>query len=81
MITFLKCDNTNKETRSSSLDKTYKKFALKLYKDSNTIIFKTQIYSSLHNMTCFKYRATITKKCWFEVSHPCIKKSKEQIWV
>ena len=48
---------------SANLDKINEKFALKLYKNSNTIVSKTQIYSSFHNATCFKYAAAITGKC------------------
>lgn len=48
------------ETASASLNKTDTEFALALYKDSNIIAFKTQVYSSSYNATCFKYGVTIS---------------------
>ena len=35
---------TSQEALLANLDKTDEEFALKLYKDSNTMAFKTQIY-------------------------------------
>lgn len=55
-------EKTSCKALSTSLDKTNKKFALKLYKDNNTIIFKIQIYFFSHNVTCFKYKVAITRK-------------------
>lgn len=57
------------EVLSASLNKTDADFALKLYKDSNAIASKTQIHSSSHNTTCFKYGVAATGKCWFDF--PC----------
>lgn len=48
---------------SVSLDKINKKYALKLYKDSNAIASRTQVHSFLYNITCFKYKIAINRKC------------------
>lgn len=61
---------------SASLDETNAVFILKLYKDSNAVVSKTQIYSSLHNTTCFKYGVAVRGKCWFDFSHSYINKIK-----
>lgn len=53
------------------LNKTDEDFALKLYKDSNAVDSKTQIYFFLHNATCFKYRVAANRKCWFDFLLPC----------
>ncbi len=60
----------------TSLDKTDAEFALALYKDSNAVASKTQVHSSLHNTTSFKYRVPISKKCRFNLSRPCIIKTR-----
>lgn len=65
-------EEIKQEALSVSLNETDKDFALKLYKDSNAIIFKTQIHFSLHNITCFKYGATVTKKSRFNLPRPYI---------
>lgn len=67
---------TSQKALSVSLDKTDRKFALKLYQDSNSVVSKTQIYSSSHNVTCFKWKAAITKKYWFGFSRPYIMETK-----
>lgn len=60
------------ETPSVNLNKIDKDFALKLYKYSNDIAFKTQIYLSLYNITYFKYGVAVNKKCQFDFPHLCI---------
>lgn len=50
------------EAPSASLDKTDTEFALTLYKESNTVVSKIQVYSFLYNATCFKYKAAISRK-------------------
>lgn len=52
----------SQEAPSVSLDKTNKKYALKLYKDSNAIASRTQVHSFLYNITCFKYEIAINRK-------------------
>lgn len=47
---------------STNIEKIDLEFALTLYKDNNTITFKTQVHFSLHNLTCFKYKTTVNKK-------------------
>lgn len=47
---------------SINLDKTDIKFVFKLYKNSNSVASKTQVYYFLHNITYFKYSIAITKK-------------------
>ena len=54
--------NINQKILSSSLCKTNGQFALKLYKDSNVIISKMQVYSSFYNATYFKYKFAISRK-------------------
>lgn len=46
----------------ASLNESDKECILKLYKDNNFVAFKTQIHSSLHNITCFKYIAATSEK-------------------
>ena len=53
----------SEKASSVSLDKTDKEFALKLYKDSNVVTSKTQIYSFLYNTTYFKYGTIMIGKC------------------
>lgn len=50
---------------SASLNKSNEEFTLKLYKDSNFVVFKTQIHFFSHNVTCFKYGVAISRKCQF----------------
>ncbi len=64
------------EAPSTSLDKTDAEFALTLYRDSNAIVSKTQVHSSLHKATCFKYGAAISGKCRFDFPRPCIDKTR-----
>lgn len=64
------------KTLSASLNKIDTEFALALYKDSNVVAFIMQIQFSLHNVTCFKYRATVSGKYWFNFLRPCINKTK-----
>lgn len=64
------------EVLSASLNNTDEDFALKFYKDSNIVVSKTEIHFSLHNLTCFKYRAVGTKKCWFNFLCPFIDQTK-----
>lgn len=61
---------------STSLDKTNKEFTLKLYKNSNAVTFRIQVHSSLYNVTCFKYGATLTEKCQFDFFCPYIEEIK-----
>lgn len=61
---------------SMSLDKTNVKFALVLYKNSNTIVFKTQVHFSLHNVIYFKYGTAVNGKCEFDCLCPCIDKTR-----
>lgn len=56
-------EKTSQKASTASLDKTDQEFALKLHKDSNTVASKIQIYFSLHNATCFKFGAAVTRKC------------------
>ena len=53
---------TSQKALSVSLNKTNEEFALKLYRNSNIIVSKTQIHSFLYNMTCFMYRAAMIQK-------------------
>lgn len=46
-------EDISQKAPSASFNKTNNKYALKLYKNSNIVAFKTQIYSFLHNATCF----------------------------
>lgn len=64
------------ETPSVSLNKTDTEFALALYKDSNIITFKTQVYFSSYNATCFKYGVTVSGKCRLDFPRPCIDKTR-----
>lgn len=70
------CKETSQEALSMSLDKTDGKFALKLYQDSNSVASKIQIHSSSYNVTCFRYKAVITRKYWFGFPCPCIAETK-----
>lgn len=76
MADLLVSENTHQEAPSVSLSESNKKFALKLNKNSNFVAFKTQIYSFLHNATCFKYRAAASTKWWFNFLHSCIDKTR-----
>lgn len=40
--------------------------------DSNAIAIKTQLHSSFHNATCFKYRLADSKQCQFDFPQPQI---------
>lgn len=62
IVNVLNFQETSQKSLPASLNKTDKKFILKLYKNSNIIVSKTQIHFFLHNITCFKYRAAIIKK-------------------
>lgn len=73
---FLDFEKTSQEALLPSLNKTNKKFSLKLYQDSNTVTSKTQIHSSLYNATYFKYRAAIIRKYWFKCSRSYVKEIK-----
>ncbi len=64
------------EALSASLGKTDAEFALALYRDSNAIASKMQVHSSLHNATCFKYRAAVSGKYWFDFLYSCIDKTR-----
>ncbi len=64
------------EVLSTSLDETDTEFALALYRDSNAVASKTQVYSSLYNATCFKYGAAVSGKCRFDFLRPCIDKTR-----
>ncbi len=64
------------EAPSASLDEIDAEFALALYRDSNAVASKTQVYSSLHNATCFKYGAAVGGQCRFDFSRPCIDKTR-----
>lgn len=64
------------ETPSASLNITDTEFVLALYKDSNIIAFKKQVYSSSYNVTCFKYGVTVSKKCRLDFPHPYIDKTR-----
>ncbi len=66
----------NHKAPLASLDKTDTEFALGLYRDSNAIPSKTQVYFSLHNATCFKYRAATNGKYRFDFPHPCIDRTR-----
>lgn len=44
IIDILDFEKTSQKAPSASLDKTNKEFIIKLYKDSNIVISKTQIY-------------------------------------
>ncbi len=68
--------NISHEAPSTNLDQTDAEFALALYKNSNAIASKTQVHSSLHNATCFKYGAAVSEKCRFNFSCPCIDKTR-----
>lgn len=76
MADILISKNMHQEASSVSLIEFDKKFTLKLYKDSNFIVSKMQIYSSLYNITYFKYGATASKKYWFDFFHPRIDKAR-----
>lgn len=54
---------TCQKTPSTSLDKANEEFALKLHRNSNAISSRIQVHSFLHNATCFKYGAAMTRKC------------------
>lgn len=69
-------EKTSQETPSASLDKTKEKFVLKLYKNSNAIASRTQVHSSLHNKTSFKYRAAMTGKCQFDFPRLFVEETK-----
>lgn len=62
------------DVSSTNLNEFDKKFALKLFKESNSVASKIQIYCSLYNTTYFKYRATASRKCWFDFFHLHINK-------
>lgn len=62
MTNILVFKNMYQKAPSTKLNKSDKEFTLKLYKDSNFVAFKMQIHFSLHNVTCFKYGAIISKK-------------------
>lgn len=69
-------EDINREALSAKLDKTNEEFVLKLYKDSNTITSRIQIYSFLHNATCFKYKVILTGKCQFDFPYPYNEETK-----
>lgn len=76
MVDILLFKNMHQKAPSASLNKSDKEFALKLYKDSNSVTFKMQIHSFLHNITYFKYGVAIIQKCWFDFPCPHIDKTK-----
>lgn len=55
-------EKTSKKAVSRSLDKIDGEFALKSYKDNNSIIYTIYTYLSLYNVTCFKHRVAIIRK-------------------
>lgn len=59
------------EAPSASLDEWDSSFALKLDVDSNAMAMRYQMYSSIHNATCYKYGAAATGQCRFDF--PCPK--------
>lgn len=67
---------TSQKFLSASPDRTDKNFVLKLYKNSNAIVFKTQVYFSLYNATCFKYRFAMIRKYQFDFFCFFIEKTK-----
>lgn len=77
MIDILVSENIYQEASLASLNESNKEFALKLYKKSNSIASKMQIYSFLHNITYFKYRAVANRKCWFDIS--CLRINKTRV--
>ncbi len=66
----------SRKAPSASLNETNVEFALALYRDSNAVVSKTQVHSSSHNATYFKYGAAVSGKCWFDFRHPCIDKTR-----
>lgn len=58
------------EGLSISLNETDVEFALTLYKDSNAIVSKTQVYFSSYNTTFFKYKAATSGKYLFNFLRP-----------
>lgn len=76
MADILVSENIYQEASLASLNKSNKEFALKLYKESYSIASKMQIYSFLYNITCFKYRAVVNRKCWFDISYLRINKTR-----
>ena len=65
-------DVVGDEAPSALGSETDQEFMLKLERDSNAIATKTQLHSSNHNATCFKYGATDSKQCRFDFPRPRI---------
>lgn len=76
MADILMAEKTSQKALSASLDKTDKKFILKLYRDSNAIASRTPVHFFLHNTTYFKYETAMTRKCQFDFSRPCVEEIK-----
>lgn len=76
MVDILIAEKTSQKTLSASTNKTNKNCIPKLYEDSNAFVFKTQVYFSLYNATCFKYRVAMTQKCQFDFSHSFVEETK-----
>lgn len=56
IVDILLFEYIKQEILSANLNKTNDVFILKLYKNSNTVASKLQIYSSLHNKIYLKYK-------------------------
>lgn len=65
-------DDINNEPPSALLPETDREFMAKLEQDSNNIAAKTQLHSSFHNATCYKYGAAASKQCRFDFPRPRI---------
>lgn len=71
----LEAEKISEKGPSTTLDEINEEFILKLYRDSNTITFRTLVYFSSYNTTCFKYRANLTTKYWFDYSDLYVKET------
>lgn len=76
MVDISASKNTCQEVPSTSVNKSDQEFALTLYDDSNFVASKTQIHSFSYYATCFKCRATVNRKCWFDFPRPHINKTR-----
>lgn len=76
IINILLSKNIQQEAMSANMNKSDEKFAPKLYKNSNFVASKIQIYFSLQNATYFKFEAAANRKYQFDFSYLCIDKTK-----
>ena len=59
---------------STNLNELLKEFIRKLHDNNNVVVFKKQIDSFLHNVTCLNYNAVFINKCRFNFFRVCVKR-------